>query len=198
VSGKDLTKFFNDWYKGQGYPSYNVQWTQLGNSHVRIKMNQTVSHPSVSFFALPVALKFKNATQEKTIVVDNKFNGELVIKNIGFVADTVFIDPDAWLVTRNNSSQKVPDVVTGQNVLLVYPNPFSDRFYVYLRNFSASTAYINLFNSTGQLVASQKVSLLNGSEFVEMVSEKLASGIYVVRVEADNGFKNSKQVLKMH
>ena len=196
VSGKDLTKFFNDWYKGQGYPSYHVQWTPLGSSYVRIKMNQTVSHPSVSFFALPVALKFKNATQEKTIVVDNKFNGELFIRNIGFVPDTVLIDPAAWLITRNNTSQKVPDVANGQNVLQIYPNPVNDRFYVYFRNFSASTAFINLFSSTGQLVESKKVSLLNGSEFVEMISEPLASGIYVVHVEADNGYKVSKQILK--
>jgi len=35
-------------------------------------MNQTTSDPSVTFFALPVALQFKNQLQEKTIVLDNK------------------------------------------------------------------------------------------------------------------------------
>jgi len=197
VSGKDLTKFFNDWYKNQGYPSYNVVWSQLGSSFVKIKMNQTSSHPSVSFFALPVALKFKNASQERTIVVDNKTNGEIFIRNIGFIADTVFIDPGYWLITRNNKSQKIPDVVSGQNVLQVYPNPFQNQFYVYLRNFSASTAFINLYNSIGQLVASKKLALVNGSEFTEMTSQHLAAGVYTVKVEAENGFKVSKKVLKM-
>jgi aminopeptidase N len=197
VSGKDLTKFFNDWYKNQGYPSYNVEWSQLGSSFVKIKMNQTTSHPSVNFFALPVALKFKNASQEKTIVVDNKTNGETFIRNIGFIADTVLIDPGYWLITKNNKSQKLPDIVSGQNVLQVYPNPFQNQFYIYLRNFSASTAFINLYNSIGQLVVSKKLALVNGSEFTEMTGQHLAAGVYTVRVETENGVKVSKKVLKM-
>ena len=197
VSGKDLTKFFNDWYKNQGYPGYNVEWSQLGSSFVKIKMNQTTSHPSVSFFALPVALKFKNASQEKTIVVDNKTNGETFIRNIGFIADTVLIDPGYWLITKNNKSQKLPDIVSGQNVLQVYPNPFQNQFYIYLRNFSASTAFINLYNSIGQLVVSKKLALMNGSEFTDMTAQHLAAGIYTVSVETENGLKVSKKVLKM-
>ena len=56
ASGVDLKEFFDDWFYGQGYPSYNVQWTQIGSDYVKINMSQTTSHPSVSFFALPVAL----------------------------------------------------------------------------------------------------------------------------------------------
>ena len=29
ASGQDLTEFFNDWFVGQGYPSYNVEWALL-------------------------------------------------------------------------------------------------------------------------------------------------------------------------
>ena len=96
ASGIDLKEFFDDWFYGQGYPSYNVQWTQIGNDYVKINMSQTTSHPSVSFFPLPVALEFKNATQQKTIVVNNTYNSEIFFNNIGFVADTVIIDPDYW------------------------------------------------------------------------------------------------------
>ncbi len=86
VSGKDLTQFFKDWYEGQGYPSYKVQWSPLANNQVEITMNQTTSHPSVSFFALPVALKFTKGNLQKTVVVDNKFNGQVFVENIGFIS----------------------------------------------------------------------------------------------------------------
>src|SRR6266496_35057 len=145
VSGQDLTEFFNDLFKGQGYPTYNVEWTQLG-SNVRIKMNQVTSHSSVNFFELPVALKFKNASQEKTIVLNNTTNGEIFIRNIGFNADTVLIDPEYWLITKNNTSQKIPDVVNGQNIVQVFPNPIQNQFYIYLRNLPTATASINLYN----------------------------------------------------
>ncbi|MGH2553025.1 MAG: T9SS type A sorting domain-containing protein, partial [Chitinophagaceae bacterium] len=111
TSGKNLTNFFNQWFSGQGYPSYNVQWSNYGSGNVWIKMNQVTSHASVPFFELPVALKFQNATQQATVIVDNTFNGETFIKSIGFFADTVFVDPDAWLITKNNSTSKIPAVL---------------------------------------------------------------------------------------
>ena len=115
TSGLDLTNFFNQWYSGQGYPSYNVQWSNAGSGNVWIKMNQTTSHASVPFFELPVALKFSNATQSATVIVNNTSNGEVFIKPIGFVATSVTIDPEAWLITKNNTSTPLPTcgTVTG-------------------------------------------------------------------------------------
>ena len=111
ASGLNLTYFFNEWFSGQGYPTYNVQWSNIGSGNVWIKMNQVTSHVSVPFFELPVALKFRNATQSTTVIVDNVSNGEIFIKPIGFVADTVLIDPEAWLITRNNTTQKLGGVL---------------------------------------------------------------------------------------
>ncbi len=195
VSGQDLTEFFKDWFKGQGYPSYNVQWSQVGNSYVNIKMNQTTSHPSVNFFELPVALKFRNATQEKTIVVDNKTNGEIFFRNIGFIADTVLIDPEYWLVTKNNTTSKLSSTTGGQNVIKVFPNPVQDQFYISLQNMNASTASISLYNSIGQRVYAKNTTLVNGSDFIEVPSRQLASGGYTLRIIAGD-IKFTKKLLK--
>jgi aminopeptidase N len=195
VSGKDLTYFFQEWFYGQGYPTYNVQWTQLGNNYVRIKMNQTTSHPSVNFFELPVALKFKNATQEKTIIVDNKTNGEVFFKNIGFIADTVFVDPDYWLISRNNTAQKVTDNSGGPNVIQVFPNPVHEQVFVYLRNYSSPFANVYLYNSVGQLLY-KKILQVNGSEFIEIPFGNLARGIYFLKVGSGKDIMFVKKILK--
>ncbi|MBL0273304.1 MAG: T9SS type A sorting domain-containing protein [Chitinophagaceae bacterium] len=196
VSGKDLTKFFKDWFEGQGYPSYTVEWTPLGNSFVKIKMNQSTSHPSVNFFELPVALNFKNATQQKTIVIDNGKNGEVFFRHIGFIPDTVLIDPEYWLITRNNTSRKVPDAVNGQNLVQVFPNPIQNQFYVYLRNFSSSNARIILYNAIGQKIYSGKISISNGSGFTDISSQHLPRGAYIINVVTDNGVHVVKKLLK--
>ncbi len=195
VSGQNLSEFFKDWFKGQGYPSYNVQWTQIGSEYVNIKMNQTTSHNSVDFFELPVALTFKNATQEKTIVVDNKTNGETFFRNIGFVADTVLIDPEYWLITKNNVSAKVPDATAGQNLVQVFPNPVGDHFYIYMRKMVAGTASVNLYNALGQRVYNRNINLVNGSEYVEVPSQYLAKGVYFLKINAGD-FNFVKKLLK--
>ena len=200
VSGQDLTEFFKDWYKGEGYPSYNVQWSRAGGNNVQIKMNQTTSHPSVSFFEMPVALKFKNATQEKTIVVDNKTNGETFISNIGFIADTVLVDPEYWLVTKNNSTTRLPDVVitAGQNLVRVSPNPFRNEFTVDLQNMTVSTVTINLYNAIGQLVYTENSSLVNGSGVIPVRIRNLAAGEYTLRITSGKDFKLIKKMIKQN
>ncbi len=195
VSGQNLTEFFKDWFKGQGYPSYNVEWTPIGSEYVNIKMNQTTSHASVDFFELPVALKFKNATQEKTIVVDNKTNGETFFRNIGFIADTVLIDPEYWLVSKNNKSAKVPDATAGQNVVQAFPNPVGHHFYIYMRKMLSGTASINLYNALGQRVYTKNINLVNGSEYVEVPSQYLSKGVYFLKINAGD-FKFVKKLLK--
>lgn len=106
ASGKNLTYFFDQWYSGQGYPSYQVEWYTTGNN-ARIKVSQTTSHASVSFFQLPVPLLFKKGTLEKLVVVNNTGNGQVFLEDIGFEAESVTIDPEYWLITRNNTVTRI-------------------------------------------------------------------------------------------
>lgn len=195
TSGRDLTEFFKDWFYGQGYPSYNVEWSQVGSNFVKIKMNQATSHPSVNFFELPVALKFKNATKEKTVIVDNKTNGEIFYKNIGFIADTVLVDPDYWLITKNNTTQKRIDNTGGQNIIQVFPNPVQHQLFVYLKNYAASFANIALYNSAGQLIYKQLMAV-NGSEFFEIPFTHLQKGIYHLKISSGKDVIFTKKILK--
>lgn len=195
-AGHDLGYFFTQWFKGQGYPSYHVEWSMMGSSHVKIKMNQTSSHPSVAFFELPVTLRFKNATAQKTIVVNNTKNGEIFIRSLGFTPDTVLVDPEYWLISRNNRSNKITETVNGPNLLQVFPNPVKDRFYAWLRNFSTSMASLSLYNSAGQQVWARSIPLLNGSEFVEIPSQQLASGVYFLHLRTENGVHITRKVLR--
>ena len=196
VSGKNLDEFFKDWFYGQGYPSYHVKWMQVGGSYVRITLEQTTSHPSVNFFEMPVAIKFKNATQEKTVVLDNKFNGELFFKNIGFEADAAFIDPDYWIISRNNIIEKINDNTVGENVIQVFPNPVQNQFYIYLRNFNLPAVSAALYNSVGQLMYKKDLLLTNGGDFEELPSSHLARGIYFLKIRSGNTIKFVKKILK--
>jgi aminopeptidase N len=196
VSHKDLGYFFTEWFRGQGYPSYNISWSQLGDEFVKINVQQTTSHPSVSFFQLPVALSFRNATQEKTIVLDNRSIGEIFIREIGFRADTVIVDPEYWLITRNNSSHKVIDASTVMNDVQVFPNPLPDRFFVYFRNFTIPQAFVLIYNSAGQLLYSRKVLLQNGSQMIAVPSNDWPHGIYFLTVRDENGLMISRKLLK--
>jgi aminopeptidase N len=195
ASGQNLTEFFADWYKGQGYPSYKVSWNKVGNSFVNIKMEQTTSHPSVPFFELPVPLKFKNATQEQTIVVDNKTNGEEFLRAINFTPDTVLVDPDFWLITRNNTTVKMAATNFPANTIKVAPNPFSSSITIQLFNVNQPNLTAVVYNMLGQRVATKNISLVNGEGITSINTNHLPKGQYIFKLIGGN-IKYVKKIIK--
>ncbi|MCF2505069.1 T9SS type A sorting domain-containing protein [Dyadobacter sp. CY107] len=110
ASGKDLTYFFNQWFTGQGYPSYKVEWF-TENDQVQVKLDQTTSHASVNFFELPVPLLFENTGtgQKKLVVLNNVANGQTFLEPLGFTPNQVTFDPEKWLISKNNNVVQVSD-----------------------------------------------------------------------------------------
>ncbi|QRR00979.1 M1 family aminopeptidase [Dyadobacter sandarakinus] len=110
ASGRDLDYFFDQWFNGQGYPSYQVEWYPAGNA-VEIRLSQTTSHPSVGFFRLPVPLLFRNTVsgEQKLVVLDHTASGQLFKQVLGFVADEVVFDPEVWLLSANNTVTKMSE-----------------------------------------------------------------------------------------
>jgi aminopeptidase N len=206
-SGRNLSYFFDQWYTGQGYPSYQVKWNVLDTNCVSIKLSQTTSMPSsVPFFKLPVELKFKNATQEKTIVLDNSVNGEVFIRSLGFKADTVLIDPAVWLITKNNTTEKTADVSdgtctpalptnSGEGLVDIYPNPATAPLTISIHDFKDDAANIAVYNKLGQMVYNKTIALLYGSASIPLPSTNWAKGIYIVKV-ISAGKTISKQFVK--
>jgi hypothetical protein len=80
------------------------------------------------------------------------------------VPDTVLIDPEYWLISKDNTTAKVPDAIVGQNVVQVFPNPVSPTNFISIyETFVCNTAGISLFNAAGQLLFAQNITLLNAS-----------------------------------
>jgi aminopeptidase N len=198
-SGKNLAYFFNQWYSGEGFPSYQVKWNVLDTTCVNIKLSQTTSVPtSTPFFKLPVTLKFKNATQEKTIVLDNNANGETFIRSLGFKADTVLVDPGLWLVTKNNTTEKTADVSdgsctppppppptnSGEGVVDIWPNPVTNPFVISLHDFKDDNALVTIYNKLGQRIYNQTTPLTFGIAQVKIPMSNWARGVYIVKVIA--------------
>lgn len=194
VSGVSLTQFFRQWYEGEGYPTYNIQWNSFGSSRVKIKVNQTTSHPSVSFFAMPVPLLFKNATQQKLITVNNVTNGEIFIENIGFIPDTVLVDPELWLISKNNSTQKTA-AEAGIAEISIYPNPLTDPSRILIQDMNAASAQLMVYNAAGQLVIKKTIPLVNGYAEYFLPVTQLSRGVYHIQIVSGN-FRFAKQFIR--
>ncbi|MEI8005080.1 MAG: M1 family aminopeptidase [Bacteroidota bacterium] len=123
--GHSLAWYFNEWFTGEGYPQYTINWTQTADT-LSFTVRQTQSIATASFFELPLQIKLKNASRDTMIRVNNTFSGEMFKVRIPFTADSLVFDPECQLITANNVINAVEE--HGLNAgLQVAPNPASDH-----------------------------------------------------------------------
>lgn len=187
ASGMDLSEFFNDWVYNQGYPSYTVSAYNDVPGKVKVRINQTQSHPSVNFFEMPVPVRLKgNNGQQLDVVLDNTFNGEYFIVDCPFTLTNIEFDPNRDIISANNSAtldvQKFNEI-TG---VKLYPNPAANILYSSLEN-NAEIQKATFRNALGQVV------MRSTNENSWNISA-LASGVHFITIETTQGTATLKFV----
>jgi len=194
-SGKDLSTFFQKWVYGEGYANYHADWSQNKNNWVKVKLTQSTSHPSVSFYEMPVTLLLRGASQGKSFVVDHKFSGQEFWINVDFPVDTILIDPDLWILSKVKTSTKKSSSVNADEIK-VYPNPSDGPFYVSIANPSDKKLSLQLFNSIGQLVYVKSIETPGRDELITIPATILARGTYILQIRNEKGLKVAKKIIR--
>jgi aminopeptidase N len=198
ASGNSLAEFFKDWFEGEGNPNYNCTWNQNNNNWVKATLFQSTSHPSVSFFEMPVQLKFKGSGRDTIITVQHQNSGQVFWINPGFKTDSIFIDPDYWILAKQRSVQKETPTSTVTNELKIFPNPLHNSNNINILLFNPNFAKISLllFNAKGQLVSKLQRDLVGRDEHITINSTNLAVGSYFLKLTGQNGFSKTVKLIK--
>jgi aminopeptidase N len=189
-SGQNLSWYFNDWFTGEGFPSYQVTWSQAGNT-VNLTLGQTQSHPSVSFFELPVPIQFKNTNQDTIIRFNHTFSGESFSVTLPFTVDSVKFDPDLWIISANNNVVGIDPPPLTKNQVRLFPNPAFDQLQVNFTGISGETL-IEVYNNNGKKVNSLRMNLSAGNSQLKLDLKDLAKGIYILSVLNKDQFVTKK------
>ncbi|MDB5284062.1 MAG: Peptidase rane alanine aminopeptidase, partial [Bacteroidota bacterium] len=193
ASGKDLSGFFYNWVYGKGYPSYQIAWTQDFGNHVSLTMSQTQSDPSVSFYDMPVAVQFKNATSDTTIVLNHTFSGQSFSFDIPFVADTLIFDPDLWIISAKNT-------ITRQAAynfsFFIYPNPTRTTLQMRVESNVERSGDLKIYNELGQVLRQNTVNLQPGVNFLNTDIQNFPGGVYRVSIKASGKTITSSFVVR--
>ncbi len=173
--GQDLTWYFDDWFTGEGYPTYHVDWSQK-NDTVAFTVNQTQSLPSVSFYEMVIPVQFKNATRDTIIRFSNTFSGQFFTVAIPFPVDSVIFDPEYQLISGNNTTNAVEEHGWRPN-LQVFPNPASRLVTFSFRNASANdVGNLNIYDRSGRLTA--EIPIQAGDNEINVNTGNYSPGLY--------------------
>ncbi|MFM2038807.1 MAG: hypothetical protein RL432_1746 [Bacteroidota bacterium] len=166
ASGINFTPFFDQWYFGEGFPTYSVQWKQLGNDAL-VQISHSTSAPNVTpTFTNPIELKFvRPGNTDTTIRFDITSNSNLFqINGIGTLSNSISIDPQNWIVNQNgtitmNELLDLESLNTSQETeFYLYPNPSNEEIYV--KNIPNDCRFI-IYDMYGKVKLMDKVSNSN-------------------------------------
>ena len=180
TSGVLLGEFMEDWYVGEGHPTYQLLWGQDEGNTVSVRLDQSTSHPSVDFFEMPVPVRFKNATQDTTIVFDHTFSGEQFTAQLSFRADSALFDPELWILSGQNLVLQVRSADLGDERALLYPVPVADEAWIRVGNSLQGPVRLEVFDGTGRLVRTTNANVQEGR--IALPTDGLGAGCYTVRV----------------
>ncbi|RZM08436.1 MAG: T9SS type A sorting domain-containing protein, partial [Pedobacter sp.] len=204
VSGKNFTNFFNQWYYGQGYPTYSINYYTRNDSLV-MNITQTTSSPgNTSFFSGLVEYTIQSGQGDTTVKFNLTSNGQEF--RFKYIKDPtgIVIDPNNWIINRVGSINRVnppgeppvnpPGPGTPSIVFEPYVSPNPSPGNITLRYPTNVYTQAALFDTQGRLM--QKIQLSQNTNQYQ-VGTLLANGVYFIRFTGAENDKTIK-VLVVH
>lgn len=171
-TGRNFTDFFNDWIYGEGYPIYQIRWTQDPTSKkLTFRVGQTRSSSSVSFFELPLPIKVSGSGgQTAYFVLDHTSNNQYFTQDVNFDVTNVTFNYEKQIITKGSTVTKDNNLAVNdinQKNIIVYPNPA--KSFIKISGLQKSTDY-EIFSIDGKFIKkgiSNPDSEINISAFVK-------------------------------
>ena len=182
VTGMDFTNFMQEWYFGEGFPTYSVRWNDLGADLI-IEINHTTSKPSVTpTFTNDLELRFDRAgvadTNYRFAITGN--TNVFIIPNPGNINNIIGIDPNNWIINAGGGIVKDPNFTAGisdvkAEEVTIYPNPSNGIFTL---NCDFKNAELIVIDTKGTPIKHERFT---GSTTIDICD--YASGTYLVQIK---------------
>jgi aminopeptidase N len=130
----DLDHFFEDYYYGEGYPTFSLRWRKSPDGKVYLKLTQTASKPNVTpLFRIPVEIRFSSPAGDTTLRVMSNAPEVFFDFEYARTVNTAQIDPNQWILNMTGPiiQDNTLDIDT-QNLhnVSIYPNPSNDKIFL--------------------------------------------------------------------
>ena len=191
ITGTDFTYFFNQWYYGEGYPIYDIRWSQI-NDTLHIKSIQTRSVNTSSFFKMffDVEINYDDGHHSRIRLEQTDTINQFKVRAEGKVKQIVF-DPDRWTLQKVNSVI-IDGIASYENEpsITCFPNPVYKLLYVEFNSKTKKPITVKIYSETGKLLyqtsTSKKTLSIDFSDYPK--------GIYLLS-SVINGQKNIQKIV---
>jgi aminopeptidase N len=195
ISSINYTPFFEQWYFGEGYPTYSIRWKQIGQD-LLLELKHTASKPSVTpTFTNPIDLRFIRQGMNDTLIrFDVASNSQqFYISNFGTLSSTITVDPQNWIINtlgtiiQDNTLVNLTEVMENNTALTIVPNPNNGIFTI---GNQQANCWLSVFNMQGKNILNK---LLAPNELIDL--QDFGKGTYLLEIK--NSVNSEAKTLKL-
>lgn len=197
VTSMDFTDFMEEWYFGEGFPTYSTTWN-LNDGDLHFRITQSVSMPAVTpFFTNDIEIRFDRQGAPDTTIrfTINGADNYYVIDNPGNIVNVLSIDPANWVINRTGTNTHDENfVVVGiaeedLEKVRIYPNPSNGPVTVEMPVEGDYT--LTVIDTRGRVLQTKTFSK---ETIVDLGAE--ANGAYLLQIASPDGAKVRRIVKK--
>lgn len=196
VSGVDLSTAFEQWYFGEGFPTYSGKWNMNGNE-LHLIVSQTVSAQAATpMFTNPidVLVSLDNGTDTILRLPISSLSNQYII-SLPANATAISFDPENWIINQDGPiTHETTMNLTGiteyetANDFNVFPNPVEDKLTVK----GTSESYtLNIIDPKGRVILTKQVG-----KNEEINTKNLESGSYLFQFKSTEGKEVRRKIVK--
>lgn len=183
-TGRNLEKFFAQWLYGEGFPIHTVEWKQ-NEGLISLRITQSSSHPSVSYFETDVPLQFSNGVIDTLLFIRPDFSGEEIFIRLPFEVNEIRFDP----FNQTLGKAQIINGGTLNRQILIYPNPTSGDVRVNAPGLHIES--VSVYDLEGRMLYETVFENTGGLEEVSVNLEFLMNGNYLLRSKTEKGYFNN-------
>jgi aminopeptidase N len=188
---RSFTDFFNEWYYGEGYPTFNVDYSKQGDSIVLL-INQIASAPAVTPFFKGLYEFTINTTQGDTLVkVNMTVNNQTFKFRSNRTPTGIVVDPNNWVLNKVGTiTTAINDPTNVSAEVKLFPNPSNGviNLQYKMNDFDG----LQIFDISGKLLTQQVIP--RGS-IQRSLDTQLPPGTYIVQLNGKGKLAIKKLVI---
>jgi aminopeptidase N len=196
-TGVNAVQFFDQWYYGEGYPTFNVKFASSANV-CYIQSTQSTSTPSsVPLFITPIEYKIqRTGGADTTVRVMHSNTIETYTFALTGTVTNVICDPGNWIINRVIGPVEDQNIIGMEelslNASLIHIGPNPTKGILTVKNSSNTSLNFQLTDMNGKLLQEK---LINGNSEFDLST--YSGGTYFVSAKDAEGKEIvSKKVVK--
>lgn len=188
--GQNFNNFFDQWYYGEGYPVFDLNWIQQENTLIVYsrQWGSCPESPEVFSMHFPLKVFFSNG-EEETYILYQEHNYEKFMISTDIAVDSIQLDPEKHVLKKVNSIQYGLED-SNESLFFFSPNPATDIIRISLLN-EPGSAEIFIVDTSGKIVFKANMSQTDSQFNIET----LPTGVYLLHVQ-NNGQRSVKKFVK--